>query len=817
MKPLAPSDVLTRHESFEHAWRLLTDHPAQARALASVDQTHPALALQARTVHCAADLGAGLYPEALAEALAVVDELRGTTDQLWLSRALQIAALASDALYQRDLTLARTPRPSDAARALQRFALHSPPLAHPGDIWYLTDRCDIAPHICATAQGLEQTAPAGRHILAQTSVNLGILECEAGRLAEGIALLERGRDLADTTGDLAGWVSAVSHLAHVHTELGEFAAARRALNGVASRSAELSGSAYRSLLFAQVRVEYQAGDLQAALLALGALHSTTLTGPEQQAALLIEADLHAQLGRYEEAYTLIERLAELTKQLNTRERDRQLAQLDEKYQVEIMRRDAAVQQLKAEAARREAEMEHLEKVELQRALESNAILIHLLRDSHLVSETLLGVSQLTQLDLDPVDLARHALTLVTRVVDADWCALACRKGGQVTFETVWARTEDSRAFASVTLPESRGVHEALLHSSASQDEPTFASSYERGTTHCPELVDAGLSGCASLPAGTALDVTYVLLLGRLGPDREWTERERRVLSATRHTLRAAVESQERMHRSREAALTDSLTGLANRRAFDERVRDAAGTAFSVAMLDLDGLKRTNDTRGHAAGDTLLRVFAAALRAQAPRDVQAFRLGGDEMALVMDGHSGPDPQVDRTVRAVVEASVAAVRTAGFPEAHCSFGVAGWPGEGRTPVDVVALADTRLYAEKQARRARRSAAERPPGGAVVFGDAVLDTVTRDVRGPLGQTKLSPRESELLRALVHHSQQVVTRADLTVMGGLAGNDTGGALDVHISNLRRKLAGVTEHAGIRTVRGQGFSLQWYEEFTDH
>ncbi|WP_268243783.1 diguanylate cyclase domain-containing protein [Deinococcus arenae] len=257
--------------------------------------------------------------------------------------------------------------------------------------------------------------------------------------------------------------------------------------------------------------------------------------------------------------------------------------------------------------------------------------------------------------------------------------------------------------------------------------------------------------------------------------------------------------------------------MGNRRAFEGQLRDAANTAFSVAMLDLDGLKRINDTRGHAAGDALLQVLAAPLRANAPRTLQVFRPGGDELALLMmHNRSGPVPLVDRTIHAVVDMSVAAAQAAGFPEAGCSFGVVHWPADGRASVDVVALADTRLYTEKQARRAHSSAAERPPSNMMGFGNAVLDVAAREVRGPLGQAKLSPREAELLRVLTRRSQQVVSRADITAMSGLCGSETGGALDVHISNLRRKIAGVTEHAGIRSIRGKGFSLHWYKERID-
>ena len=152
-----------------------------------------------------------------------------------------------------------------------------------------------------------------------------------------------------------------------------------------------------------------------------------------------------------------------------------------------------------------------------------------------------------------------------------------------------------------------------------------------------------------------------------------------------------------------------LTGLPNRRAFEAQLRDATERpSFSVAMLDIDGLKQVNATRGHATGDTLLQVFGSNLRANAPGKMRVFRLGGDEIALVIehDPATGPD-LVQADVLEVLDASVAAVRAAGFPESGCSFGVARWPDEGPTPVKVVTLVDERLYADKQARKARRAA--------------------------------------------------------------------------------------------------------------
>ncbi|HEY7257443.1 MAG TPA: diguanylate cyclase [Gaiellales bacterium] len=89
-------------------------------------------------------------------------------------------------------------------------------------------------------------------------------------------------------------------------------------------------------------------------------------------------------------------------------------------------------------------------------------------------------------------------------------------------------------------------------------------------------------------------------------------------------------------RLRAAATRDSLTGLANHRAFHECLDRlvAAEADFALAIVDLDGLKRTNDTYGHQAGDELLEALARALAAVSPGG-HAYRIGGDEFAVVVE--------------------------------------------------------------------------------------------------------------------------------------------------------------------------------------
>jgi diguanylate cyclase (GGDEF)-like protein len=91
---------------------------------------------------------------------------------------------------------------------------------------------------------------------------------------------------------------------------------------------------------------------------------------------------------------------------------------------------------------------------------------------------------------------------------------------------------------------------------------------------------------------------------------------------------------------REMTLRDELTGLFNRRAFDERLADAVRRRrerpFALLLLDMDGLKRINDSGGHLAGDNALRLAAEAVRSCIRDGDSAFRLGGDEFAVLLMG-------------------------------------------------------------------------------------------------------------------------------------------------------------------------------------
>ena len=151
-------------------------------------------------------------------------------------------------------------------------------------------------------------------------------------------------------------------------------------------------------------------------------------------------------------------------------------------------------------------------------------------------------------------------------------------------------------------------------------------------------------------------------------------------------------------RTLELALTDPLTGLGNRRHFDERLRgeldraDRGAELLSLVLIDLDRFKAVNDRLGHEAGDELLRAIAACLR----QGGEAFRFGGDEFALLLPGRTAQD--ADEIVRAVRE-RFADVETVDGARARAAFGVATYPGMGISRDELVRKADRALYREKQ----------------------------------------------------------------------------------------------------------------------
>ncbi len=162
----------------------------------------------------------------------------------------------------------------------------------------------------------------------------------------------------------------------------------------------------------------------------------------------------------------------------------------------------------------------------------------------------------------------------------------------------------------------------------------------------------------------------------------------------------------RLHRIVERqALVDSLTGLANRRSFEDTLRSelARAARFSdsvcVVFADFDDFKRVNDRHGHAAGDEVLKAFASALQRTVRESDVAGRWGGEEFALVLPGTDvDGGARLAERARAAIESREIPMPNGELLTVTASFGVASYP-ESHELGELLAAADSALYAAKR----------------------------------------------------------------------------------------------------------------------
>lgn len=179
-------------------------------------------------------------------------------------------------------------------------------------------------------------------------------------------------------------------------------------------------------------------------------------------------------------------------------------------------------------------------------------------------------------------------------------------------------------------------------------------------------------------------------------------REIEMLSRSiRHLVDTLGRQEVRLDEMSELALTDSLTGLANRAALERFIqRHDPQKPLALLFLDLDGFKQVNDQMGHAAGDELLAVIAERLQSKVREGDLLVRLGGDEFVILLAPPSGDLQKIarqlaDRTLKAV---RVPVQLEAGQAQVRCSIGGAFWPDDGKTTAEVLECADRALYRAK-----------------------------------------------------------------------------------------------------------------------
>jgi diguanylate cyclase (GGDEF)-like protein len=170
----------------------------------------------------------------------------------------------------------------------------------------------------------------------------------------------------------------------------------------------------------------------------------------------------------------------------------------------------------------------------------------------------------------------------------------------------------------------------------------------------------------------------------------------------------------------EQASRDALTGALTRRAFDDAMdRALAGCrrrdgVAALVLFDLDHFKRINDTRGHAAGDEVLRATARAVQRELRAEDSFGRVGGEEFAVLL---AGADTAAALDVAERIRAAIARMSVPGQADLRvtASFGVVALDAAAPSAAALTEAADTALYAAKRGGRNRVEAAQPLPAAA------------------------------------------------------------------------------------------------------
>jgi len=229
----------------------------------------------------------------------------------------------------------------------------------------------------------------------------------------------------------------------------------------------------------------------------------------------------------------------------------------------------------------------------------------------------------------------------------------------------------------------------------------------------PALVDFVLEPDESLVFVPAIGLQGAIgVLGLIGSNSNEDLKDAPLLKDIGFALGLYLDNLQQKEELIQLAAVDHLTLVYNRRYFFEQVEREMTEArryngqIAILLLDVDGLKRLNDSFGHRAGDQALRAVAQRLVLSSRGADVAARLGGDEFALILPrtGRQGAQDLAIRLVESV------AAQPLDFGDGHLielaiSCGVAAFPDDGDNIEALIQAADASMYAAKQAKRAKR----------------------------------------------------------------------------------------------------------------
>jgi diguanylate cyclase (GGDEF)-like protein len=334
------------------------------------------------------------------------------------------------------------------------------------------------------------------------------------------------------------------------------------------------------------------------------------------------------------------------------------------------------------------------------------------RDRHVSElEALLDISQAGGEAKDEADLAGVLSERLSRAAGMDTCLIwrwDQQSGDLVPIGAAGRSLEE--------MPRDLAVDRLARHVLIT-DEPLRldARSGRLDPAGQARLAELGGGSALLVPLSTGGRVVGMAELASRSDGRHFHAGEIAWLRTMANQAAGALENASLVRQLRDAAETDTVTGVYSHRHLQDRIRQEtaraarSGSPLSVLMVDLDDFKRVNDDYGHQAGDRVLRAIAGALRAAVRTSDVVARYGGDEFVVLMPDTDGAEAARVAQRAAEAVAAKAHPMTDGT-EVHvtCSAGLALYPRDGNSARRLLRSADAAMYTHKRARSSAGRAA-------------------------------------------------------------------------------------------------------------
>ncbi|MEO8570525.1 MAG: diguanylate cyclase [Chloroflexota bacterium] len=330
------------------------------------------------------------------------------------------------------------------------------------------------------------------------------------------------------------------------------------------------------------------------------------------------------------------------------------------------------------------------------------------RDRLHAIERVLAVSRALVADLDRARIVASIVDAVAELLSADVVALFSRRDGAF-------RLEAGSGFPDRAIGlEVQGRDGIVGRAIATR---VRVDGIQEAVSWPAQFLDVRPGGSAphaamALPIEVGGEVAAVLFVTRVGADRAYTELERAIADLLTAQVSIALQNADMHAQVAETALRDQLTGLLNRRFFDEAVEAAhanarrAGSELSLIVLDLDRFSAVNNEHGHAVGDTVLRRVAQAIKSAIRDSDLLVRYGGEEFVVIASDTDGAGAVVvAERIRCAVAAAGSQPVDGRFVQITISAGVASLVDE-TDGHGLFRAADSALLAAKRAGRDRVS---------------------------------------------------------------------------------------------------------------